>query len=177
MKEKYYIIDAARYPLVLTPDEELPKDVIPLLLKTKDKTSYALGPFLLSEESAKEVDNWFYTEDLYDIVCFTCEDLTINSFAIWCRDMFNVVTDDGHEYFFRYYDSRVLKVFLPTCNEEQVETFFRACSSISTYSEDFTKAIRYSAPQNVLKVEELDIDEENNNLGLKKIKFPLPTVL
>lgn len=44
------------------------------------------------------------------------------------RDIF-VVTDEEHqEYFFRYYDPRVLRSFLPTCSESELREFFGVVS-------------------------------------------------
>jgi hypothetical protein len=40
------------------------------------------------------------------------------------RKVFVVEDEEGQEYFFRYYDPRVLRTFLPTCSKEQLEEFF-----------------------------------------------------
>lgn len=40
------------------------------------------------------------------------------------RDIFVVKDEEGQEYFFRYYDPRVLRTFLPTCTPEQAAEFF-----------------------------------------------------
>ena len=38
---------------------------------------------------------------------------------------FLIVHDtDGKPYYFRFYDPRVLRVYLPTCNQRELETFF-----------------------------------------------------
>lgn len=38
--------------------------------------------------------------------------------------IFKVADEHGHNYFFRFYDPRVLRVFLPTCSTEQSQQFF-----------------------------------------------------
>jgi hypothetical protein len=40
------------------------------------------------------------------------------------RRTFVVMDESGQEYFFRYYDPRVLRVFLPTCSSQQLVEFF-----------------------------------------------------
>lgn len=40
------------------------------------------------------------------------------------RDIFIAKTEDGEKYYFRYYDPRVLRVYLPTCTREEVGHFF-----------------------------------------------------
>lgn len=40
------------------------------------------------------------------------------------RKILVVTGDDGNEMYFRYYDPRVLRVFLPTCEPVQLREFF-----------------------------------------------------
>ena len=40
------------------------------------------------------------------------------------REIFVVKDEEGQEYFFRYYDPRVLRVFLPVCNADERDAFF-----------------------------------------------------
>lgn len=40
------------------------------------------------------------------------------------RQIFVVKDEEGQEYFFRFYDPRVLRVYLPTCTPEETKTFF-----------------------------------------------------
>jgi hypothetical protein len=40
------------------------------------------------------------------------------------RDIFVVTDEEQNEYFFRFYDPRVLRVFLPTCREDELSEFF-----------------------------------------------------
>ncbi|MBI1791635.1 MAG: DUF4123 domain-containing protein [Acidobacteria bacterium] len=40
------------------------------------------------------------------------------------RHFLMVKTEDGKDYYFRFYDPRVLRVFLPVCTKEEVEQFF-----------------------------------------------------
>ncbi|MBX7247169.1 MAG: DUF4123 domain-containing protein [Candidatus Sumerlaeaceae bacterium] len=40
------------------------------------------------------------------------------------REIFVVTDEEGQEYFFRYYDPRVIRTFLPTCTAGELEEFF-----------------------------------------------------
>lgn len=40
------------------------------------------------------------------------------------RKIFEAIDEDGDEYFFRYFDPRVLRVYLPTCTGEEADLFF-----------------------------------------------------
>ncbi len=45
------------------------------------------------------------------------------------RRFLRVETEDGKKLVFRYYDPRVLRVYLPTCTEEELRTFFGPVSA------------------------------------------------
>lgn len=47
-----------------------------------------------------------------------------NALLVHLRRIFVVEDEEGQEYFFRFYDPRVLRAFLPTCSEDQLEEFF-----------------------------------------------------
>lgn len=40
------------------------------------------------------------------------------------RTLFRVTDEEGEEYFFRFYDPRVLRTFLPTCDTKEIKEFF-----------------------------------------------------
>jgi hypothetical protein len=40
------------------------------------------------------------------------------------REIFVVTDEEGQEYFFRYYDPRVIRTFLPTCTSGELDEFF-----------------------------------------------------
>jgi hypothetical protein len=40
------------------------------------------------------------------------------------RDIVRARTEDGADYFFRFYDPRVLRLYLPTCTAAELDTFF-----------------------------------------------------
>jgi hypothetical protein len=40
------------------------------------------------------------------------------------RNMFVVQDEKGQEYFFRFYDPRVLRQYVPTCTPDEIRTFF-----------------------------------------------------
>lgn len=46
------------------------------------------------------------------------------------RKIFIAEDESGQEYFFRYYDPRVLRVYLPTCVDSEIDEFFGPLRSI-----------------------------------------------
>jgi hypothetical protein len=52
------------------------------------------------------------------------------------RRFLRVRTEQGQALVFRYYDPRVLRVYLPTCTKEELATFFGPVSSFFVETED-----------------------------------------
>jgi hypothetical protein len=52
------------------------------------------------------------------------------------RSVFVAVDEEGQEYFFRFYDPRVLRSFLPTCREDELREFFGPVDRWIAESED-----------------------------------------
>ena len=51
-------------------------------------------------------------------------DLPFDELRRHLRKFLMVKTDDGRQVYFRFYDPRVLRTFLPTCTPEQLKQFF-----------------------------------------------------
>ena len=49
--------------------------------------------------------------------------------------IFNVADEDGQTFFFRFYDPRVLRAFLPTCSPSQLTDFFGPVRAMIVESE------------------------------------------
>ena len=52
--------------------------------------------------------------------------------------------EEGNEFFFRYYDPRVLRAYLPTCNQTEATIFFGPARSFVMEDEDAGTMIKYS---------------------------------
>jgi hypothetical protein len=59
-----------------------------------------------------------------------------------------IVTDDDEVMFFRYYDPRVLRIFLPTCSKEQLKEFFGAVEYFICEDEDPGYGLVYAVDKN-----------------------------
>jgi pSer/pThr/pTyr-binding forkhead associated (FHA) protein len=60
------------------------------------------------------------------------------------RHFLLVQTEDGRELYFRFYDPRVLRVFLPTCSPQQIDEFFGRISCYLMEGEEPTKLIQFT---------------------------------
>ena len=59
-----------------------------------------------------------------------------------------VYDDEMRPVYFRFYDPRVFRVYLPTCNEEELDTIFGPCWAIFSESEDGSSLIEYTLDKN-----------------------------
>jgi|GEM_PF-1203484 len=73
------------------------------------------------------------------------------------RKFLIVDTEQGKELYFRYYDPRVLRVFLPTCDTEQLIEFFGPIDAFILEDEE-GKLIRFSLDGHSLQISPLEID-------------------
>jgi hypothetical protein len=60
------------------------------------------------------------------------------------REIFVVKDEEGQEYFFRYYDPRVLRVFLPTCSPLELGDFFGPISVLVAEGPSMEQCMTFS---------------------------------
>ena len=60
------------------------------------------------------------------------------------RKFLMVYDPDGKPLYFRYYDPRVLRIYLPTCNDEELQTVFGPVESYLVEGENANVALRFS---------------------------------
>lgn len=92
---------------------------------TVDVKSFGKSGFIVECKKDDSLFHWMTTEAWGKSCCvfFTSRSLLDNLLKHFQK--FNrVYLEDDEVVFFRYYDPRVLRVYLPTCNRKEVETFF-----------------------------------------------------
>jgi hypothetical protein len=67
------------------------------------------------------------------------------------REIFVVKDEEGQEYFFRYYDPRVLRVFLPTCSPEEALKFFGPVRLTLTEAEEPAAILKFDLDKEVIR--------------------------
>lgn len=66
------------------------------------------------------------------------------------REVFISRDENGQEYFFRFYDPRVLRSFLPTCQSEELREFFGPIGRLVTDDELSEHYVIYSCSNGIL---------------------------
>jgi hypothetical protein len=73
------------------------------------------------------------------------------------RHFLLVQVEDGRELYFRFYDPRVLRIFLPTCNAEETATFFGPVGQFLVEAQDAETLLRFSLLRGVVARESLPL--------------------
>ena len=68
--------------------------------------------------------------------CFMTTSLALPELRRHLRRFLRVKNEDGKTLVFRYYDPRVLRVYLPTCTPEELKTFFGPITAMAAEAED-----------------------------------------
>ena len=121
----YILLDAARMEDAIDKALEFNKSGQSLYNGKNEKVLASVSPYLFSYENDSEfakwlaINGWGNSWGVY-VLCFNDFDVLHKHF----RKFILVKTEDGEELYFRFYDPRVLRVFLPTCDEDQLKEFF-----------------------------------------------------
>ncbi len=75
------------------------------------------------------------------------------------RKFLMVQTEDGEELYFRFYDPRVLRIFLPTCDQSQIREFFEKIDYFIVEDEDPAFATRYWQENWVLRQQQIKVED------------------
>ncbi|HWK03327.1 MAG TPA: DUF4123 domain-containing protein [Puia sp.] len=71
------------------------------------------------------------------------------------RKFLLIKTEENEQLYFRFYDPRVLKIFLPSCDKEQTLEFFGPVKYFITEGDTGQEAVRYWQENGILKQEKM----------------------
>ncbi|MBK8520977.1 MAG: DUF4123 domain-containing protein [Ferruginibacter sp.] len=125
MTNRFLLLDAARLKQNLDEAKALNPSCISLYTGEMEAQLVNVFPFLFSFDDHPEFANWYFENgwgQSWGVIILSEYD--IRRTADHLKKHILVNTENGKEYFFRFYDPRVLRVFLPTCNTKQLKEFF-----------------------------------------------------
>ncbi len=83
---------------------------------------------------------------------------TLNKLKQHFQTFLKVYDEEGNSFFFRFYDPRVMRVYLPTCNSEEIETVMGPLDSYMLEDEDASVLLRYLSVSQKINIEKIDIE-------------------
>ena len=157
----YAIFDAARVeemPAQLFELEDDP-EYVSLFLGTPQEELVDVAPYLIRLDAESPFLAWWMDEGLgQSWGIFFTSDADFDELVEHFQGLLNVEDPDGNELFFRYYDPRVLRVFLPTCNAGELMEVFGPVNLFIVDNTDISQADRllgFSHIEGILKKNEI----------------------
>ncbi|MCP4339752.1 MAG: DUF4123 domain-containing protein [Desulfobulbaceae bacterium] len=88
------------------------------------------GPYLVQLKREDTFTQWLLDSGWGKSRCvFVRSSASLNELKRHFRTFLKVYNEQAKSYFFRFYDPRVMRVYLPTCNAEEIKTVFGAVES------------------------------------------------
>ena len=169
LKINYILLDAARMVGNLLEAKELNKNHSSLYKGRSEEDLADVAPYLFSLEKGSDFENWYLENgwgDSWGVVLhstFAFEE-TFKHF----RKFLLVKTEDEEELYFRFYDPRVLRIFLPTCDEKQLREFFGPVEHFICEDEDPGYALIFSFENNKLQTQRTGKETVFSPVGTNK---------
>ena len=141
----YALLDAAREPNIPQKLAEFGVEAVSLYRGEPEETLADVAPYLVRVAPNSSLLKWFISDGwgkswgLLVNAPVSLEDLRRHF-----RRFLLVRDPDGNELYFRFYDPRVLRVYLPTCRAPEAEQFFGRVQSYLVESEDGEAVLEFT---------------------------------
>ncbi|MCP3869542.1 MAG: DUF4123 domain-containing protein [Gammaproteobacteria bacterium] len=115
-----------------------------------------VAPYLVRMDPGSRFSDWVIREspgNHWGVFVQSSQDL--RAMRKHFRQFLQVMSPEGKPLFFRFYDPRVLRVYLPTCNEEESELWFEGLSGFLMESDEPGTLIRIHPESGLPKISEL----------------------
>ncbi|HVF51080.1 MAG TPA: DUF4123 domain-containing protein [Pyrinomonadaceae bacterium] len=119
-----------------------------------------VAPYLVCLRPDAEFTLWLFEQGWgQNWGIFVVTDADMRTLRRHFRTFLIVYDADGKPLYFRYYDPRVLRLYLPTCNDDELETIFGPVVSYLLEDEDPQTLLRFRKTTDALNQERLRLDE------------------
>jgi hypothetical protein len=146
----YAILDGASIPELELPRVlwDMEPENICLYRGKLEPDLAATAPYLVALDRDAEFTRWVIEQgwgNHWGVFVLTPDTVELHVLRKHFRGFLMVRSPEGKLLYFRYYDPRVLRVYLPTCNEEEVRTLFGPVSAYVVEAEDPMGALVFRA--------------------------------
>jgi hypothetical protein len=124
-RQVYWLLDGARDPEILGLLRFGGLEYTCLFAGTLHPRLQAAAPYLVHLSAGSPTTNRLLRQGwgkAWGILTVAAADITLTQQRIHFKKFLRVKTEDGRELAFRYYDPRVLNVYLPTCTTDEFQT-------------------------------------------------------
>lgn len=156
----FLILDAARMEDNLETAIQLNQDYDSLYRGREEEDLAEVAPYLFSFNADTDFSTWIRNcgwGNSWGI--FVGSKANFEELYQHFQKLLIVTNEDGHELYFRFYDPRVLRVFLPTCDLEQLIEFFGPADSFFMEDENPEYGLLFYLQYGELITERMKVDE------------------
>lgn len=156
----HILLDAARMGLAMQEAKEKNPAHDSLYRGRSEESMSEVAPYIFQFDAKADFGKWYMEKgwgDSWGVMLRS--PLPLQELHKHFRKFLLVKTEDGQELYFRFYDPRVLRIFLPTCDKEQVTEFFGFINYFLMEDEDPDYALRFWQENGILKTERLKKEE------------------
>ena len=140
----YAILDGASVPVLRDKFYEEEPEYVCLYAGDLEPDMEEVAPYLVRLEQGSRFTDWLISKgwgEHWGIFTGTKEDLrTVRKHL---RTLLLVQDPDGKTLLFRYYDPRVMRVYLPTCNAEEIQAVFGPLQWLAMENDDKEEMVRF----------------------------------
>ena len=136
--------DAARLPGVVWQAESARVRCVSLFSGDTGERLQDVAPYIVEFPRRSNFRNWWFSQWGYSVGILVEADQGIDDLRSHFRRL-TVVTDaERKKYFFRFYDPRVLRVFLPACTPAELDQFFGPITAFHCESDGGAELLTFS---------------------------------
>lgn len=120
-----------------------------------------VAPYLVRLDADSEFTQWVLEEGWgkhWGI--FVSTDADLRAMRRHFRTFLIVYDSDSKPLYFRYYDPRVLRLYLPTCNQEELQAVFGPVVSYLLEDEAPTTLLRFQLASGTLRQEKRQLEQQ-----------------
>lgn len=164
----FILLDAARMSGAMDEAKKLNPLHESLYKAKEDELLQSVAPYLFKFDNQGEFNNYFLEKgwgDSWGVL--VSSRASFEEIHKHFRRFLMVKTEDGVELYFRFYDPRVLRIFLPTCDMKQLAEFFGPVQSFLLEDEDPRYGIKFWLQNGELKSKKIHLREIASNTNSK----------
>ena len=159
--QAYAVLDGASIPELREKLFEHEPEQICLFRGELEPDMASVAPYLVRLEPDSDFAKWIMEEGWgkhWGI--FALAPVPLRVLRNHFRSLLQVQIPDGRTLSFRFYDPRVLRVFLPTCNPEECQTVFGPLSAYLVEDGLPATALRFSRPEGQFRSEKVPLKKQ-----------------
>lgn len=158
----FLVIDAARDPSIFDFLHDHQDELMVQCLYKGDAASELaeVAPYLMALEGADTAPARRFLDEGWGRSRFIllCANMAFDDLRLHLRKLTFAQMPDGAAVLFRFYDPRVTRVFLPTCDTAQLQRFFGPVTRIITEAPDPSQALWFDFAGDGLETGTMDLD-------------------